>query len=317
LAQANRVVMAISDLDPLLIAGSYSAEVRFLDAFRGDHRRTLLLQDYTHVNRLVVSPKCAHLAVAGNPQVRCYDLQGSVNAHPICSYEGHKNNVCALGFEAEGKWLYTGSEDATIRVWDCREQKCQLCYENNDKSAIHSVDLHPNQVELIACDNQGKVFVWDLIANRVRRTLIPEEGVPVQSICIAPDARIMVAANHEGTCYVWQSDDSFEVLQKIEAHSAYILKCALSSDSKHLVLASADSTASVWRAHPEGFAWSSTLVGHTKWVWDCVFTCDGQYIATASSDCTCRLWDVRSGTQRLEFSGFSKGVTALALVDRL
>lgn len=303
--------------DPLLIAGGYSPEVRFIDALRGDVRRTLTLQDYGHVNRIAVSPAGKKIAVTGNPHVRLYEIDGT--SEPVCSFEGHKNNVIAAGFEANARWLYTGSEDGTMRVWDARSQKCQLCYENAgvfDRTPIHSVDLHPNQVELIAGDSQGKVLLWDLTANRARRTLIPVEGVPVRSVCIAPDAKVVVCANHEGTCYVWRlADDSFDPLQKVDAHSAYVLRCLFSPEAKHLATTSSDSSTNLWRSHAEGFARSFTLTGHSQWVWDCAFSSDGQYLVTGSSDCTCRLWDVRSGTQRLEFSGFKKGVTAVALVD--
>lgn len=319
--------MADADVDPLLIAGGYCPDVRFLDAHTGEVKRTLTLQDYGHVNRLAVSSVRRHLAIAGNPHVRCYDLLTRTEA--LSSYQGHTNNVVATGFEVDGRWLYTGSEDGTIKVWDCRTQDCKLSYENHgmfEKVAIHSVDLHPNQVELIAGDNQGKVLVWDLTGNRVRRTLIPEEGVPIRSVSIAPDAKLVVCANHEGTCYVWQlsdedpGDDALQKihpLHKIDAHSAYILRCCFSPEAKYLATTSADNTTNIWRSHAEGFARCFTLTGHTKWVWDCAFTSDGQYLVTGSSDCTCKLWDIRSGEQRSEFTGFKRGVTALALVDAI
>lgn len=34
--------------------------------------------------------------------------------------EEHKGNVTAISFHSEGKWLVTGSEDGTIKVWDLR-----------------------------------------------------------------------------------------------------------------------------------------------------------------------------------------------------
>lgn len=306
------------------MAAGYSPEVLFLDAVSGSVRRTLTLQGFGHVNCLAVAPigrgNGRHLGVAGNPRVSLFDVHGSLSSEPVRSYGGHKGNVTAVGFDADARWLYSGSEDGTMRVWDSRTGECQLCYENEgglfERPAIHGMDLHPNQVELLAGDNQGRVLVWDLVANRTRHTLIPEEGVPVRSVAISPDAGVAVCANHEGTCYIWQLvDDTFDPLQKIDAHSAYVLKCLFSPEAKHLATLSADSTAILWRAHAEGFARCHTLAGHKRWVWDGAFSSDGQYLITASSDLSCILWDVRSGVQRFAFSGFKKGVTSVALLN--
>eukprot|EP00929_Paragymnodinium_shiwhaense_P074977 TRINITY_DN38343_c0_g1_i2.p1 TRINITY_DN38343_c0_g1~~TRINITY_DN38343_c0_g1_i2.p1 ORF type:complete len:259 (-),score=33.65 TRINITY_DN38343_c0_g1_i2:2-778(-) len=230
--------MATAHADPLLIAGGYCSELRFLDALRGDLRHTVTVQDFSHVNRLAVSSDVHHLAVAGNPNVRLFDMKSGPPSMHIGQLEGHINNVTAVGFEAiGGRWLYTGSEDGTMRVWDCRTRKCQLTFENDaifDRTAIHSVELHPNQVELIAGDNQGKVMIWDLQANRIRQTLIPEDGVPVRSVCVSPDGRVAVCANHEGTCYVWKMhdvDETYEPLQKIDAHGTYVLCCTFSPEA--------------------------------------------------------------------------------------
>lgn len=35
-------------------------------------------------------------------------------------FEGHTNNITAVSFHLEGKWLVTGSEDGTIKIWDLR-----------------------------------------------------------------------------------------------------------------------------------------------------------------------------------------------------
>mmetsp|Transcript_97345 Transcript_97345/g.261588 ORF Transcript_97345/g.261588 Transcript_97345/m.261588 type:complete len:215 (-) Transcript_97345:96-740(-) len=207
-----------------------------------------------------------------------------------------------------------------MRLWDTRTLKCSLCHEGAgsfDRPAVHAADLHPNQNELIGGDAQGKVIVWDLAADKIRRTFIPDEGVPIRSLSVAPDARTLACANHEGMCYVWRLGEGvYEAAQKIQSHGAYVLRCLFSPESKHLATASADHTTNLWVAHEDGLAQACTLTGHERWVWDCAFTNDGQYLATGSSDCTCRLWDVTSRTQRLEFSGFKKGILAVAMLDR-
>lgn len=305
----------------LLIGGGLGSEVRFLDLHRGDLLQTLVLpQSFGHVNRLVVAPGKKQLAVAGNPHVACFDIQTARDsAAPLLSFEGHKGNVCALGFFEEVRVLYTGSEDGTIRVWDSRTGRCTLTYENNDtynRIQIHSVTHNPLQLELVASDDQGRVLFWDLRHTRIRRTVTPAESVPIRSVCVSTDGRTLVCANHEGFIFAYQLDHLQEPLQVIEAHGSYVLKCLLSQDAKSMVSCSSDSTIQYWRSHTEGFARCFTLMGHTRWVWDCEFSADGQSLVSGSSDGTCRLWDVRSGNQRSEYTGFARGVTGLALLER-
>lgn len=36
------------------------------------------------------------------------------------SLDGHSGNVTSLQYSAQGKWIVTGSEDGTVKVWDTR-----------------------------------------------------------------------------------------------------------------------------------------------------------------------------------------------------
>jgi len=60
-----------------------------------------------------------YIAAAGNPNVRLFEINGN-NPNPVTSFDGHKSNVTALGFQYETKWMFTGSEDQTIKIWDLR-----------------------------------------------------------------------------------------------------------------------------------------------------------------------------------------------------
>jgi WD40 repeat protein len=71
------------------------------------------------------------------------------NPQPITSFEGHTNNVTAVGFERDGRWMYSGSEDGTVKIWDLRASGFQREYES--RGAVNSVVLHPNQVRCDRC----------------------------------------------------------------------------------------------------------------------------------------------------------------------
>ena len=59
-------------------------------------------------------------------------------------FDGHEGNVTTVGFQKESKWMFTGSEDNTIRIWDLRAKGFQRLYETG--SIINSILLNLNQV---------------------------------------------------------------------------------------------------------------------------------------------------------------------------
>lgn len=91
----------------------------------------------------------------------------------VTVYSGHTANVTALGFSRSGDWMYTGSEDETVKIWDIRAGPDQQRNFNVQK-AINTVALHPNQIDLFSGDQCGRVIRWDLRANACREHLVGE-----------------------------------------------------------------------------------------------------------------------------------------------
>lgn len=108
--------------------------------------------------------------------------------------EGHGANVTSVCFHSEGKWLVTASEDQSVCIWDLRYafrlltqilfmtlEFCNrtaslhrkydtgnpgvlvcICTASNLIAIVNDVVVHPNQGELISCDQNGKIIMWDL-----------------------------------------------------------------------------------------------------------------------------------------------------------
>lgn len=296
----------------VLCTAGYDHTVRSWEAPSGRVHRTLQHND-SQVNCLSITPDKQYLAAAGNPNVKLFEIN-SQNSNPLRSFEGHSNNVTSVGFQKDHKWMYTSSEDMTVKIWETRAAGCQRDYES--RAQINDAVLHPNQGEIFAGDSDGLIRVWDLTANLCSYELVPEPRVPIRSICIASDASILVAANNNGTCYVWRPNIGapYEPVHKISAHSKYCLKCVLSPDCRYLATTSSDKTIKLWSVK-EDFKLYRTLEKHTQWVWDVAWSADSAYIVSASSDRTAILWEVATGEPIVEYQGHHKGVTCVALND--
>ena len=299
----------------ILATGSYDFSLRLWDAAAGLSYKTFSHAE-KQVNCLCISGDKAHLAAGGNPLIRWYDVNAP-GGDPLLAFEGHSGNVRAVGASRSGRFLFSGSEDGSIKIWDPRAGAGAVC-DFDTRRAVNAVVLHPNQGELISGDHTGALRVWDLAANKCSSELVPEGDTPISSVAVTADAGLVAAANFNGNCYFWSPGEGgkeYVPVKKLRAHRAYITACRLSPDARYFATASSDRTLKLWNTCD--FSLATTLSGHSRWVWDAAFSADSCYVVTSSSDQTAKLWDIAAGAVVRTYTGHSKGVTCVALNDSL
>ncbi|XP_043271855.1 target of rapamycin complex subunit lst8 isoform X2 [Venturia canescens] len=304
----------------IFVTGGYDHTIKIWQAHTGVCQRTLQ-HPVSQINALDITPDKNVIAAAGYQNIFMHDLASS-NPNTVLNYDGASKNVTSLGFQEEGKWMYTGSEDCSARIWDLRSSTFHVQRIFQVSAPVNCVCLHPNQAELIVGDQSGIIHLWDLRSDH-NEQLIPEAEASIQDIAIDPDGTYMAAVNNKGHCYVWaltggigEEPTRLNPRHKLSAHKRYALRCKFSPDSTLLTTTSADQTARVWKT--TDFSEMQVLKHEAKrWVWDAAFSADSQYIFTASSDGVARLWNVSTGIVEREYQGHQKAVTALAFRDQI
>lgn len=318
----------------ILASAGYDHTIRFWDALTGVCSRTIQHTD-SQVNRLEITSDKRYLAAAGNLYVRLYDIRqtgnsgntseanaggnnsNNNNSNPVMTFEGHTNNVTSLAFQVDNKWMVSSLEDGMVKVWDVRSPSVQRNYKHH--CPVNEVVIHPNQGELISCDQDGNIRIWDLGENQCTHHLIPEDDVPINSISVASEGSMLVAGNNKGNCYVWLMQNQKDItsltpVTKFRSHLKYITRVVLLNDMRHLATCSADHTARIWSTE-QNFSLETTLHGHQRWVWDCAFSADSAYLVTACSDHYVRLWDLSNCETVRQYNGHHKGAVCVALND--
>ena len=130
----------------VLATAGYDHTIRFWEATTGICWRTIPHND-SHVNKLEISQDKRWLAAAGNPSVKVYDIQSNTNS-PYFTFTGHSGNVSAIGFNKEGRWLYSGMPQLMSA---CTALTARPLYAPHLKLTAESVDarLHP---PLVHCE---------------------------------------------------------------------------------------------------------------------------------------------------------------------
>ncbi|MSQ78220.1 MAG: WD40 repeat domain-containing protein [Flavobacteriaceae bacterium] len=81
---------------------------------------------------------------------------------PVFLYklEGHTNSVFSLAFHPEGKYLLSGSRDATMRVWDLEVRKCTQVI-NAHLLHLHQIVFSPAGNLFSTCSMDKSIKIWD------------------------------------------------------------------------------------------------------------------------------------------------------------
>lgn len=106
-----------------------------------------------------ITPDRTYLAVATYQHIKFYDVMCKAT-HSLINFEGVTKNVTSVGFNLDGRWMYSGGEDGYCRIWDLKAPaQCQkIC---SARSSVNTAALHPNQCEVYFGDQNGQYFSVD------------------------------------------------------------------------------------------------------------------------------------------------------------
>ena len=106
---------------------------------------------------------------------------------------GKRGRDCqSLGYEVSFT-VITRTISVPGHVLTGRTSQVQRNYHH--EAPVNDAVIHPNQGELISCDQAGSVKIWDLGENVCTHELVPDEDVAIRTITIASDGGTLVAGN--------------------------------------------------------------------------------------------------------------------------
>ena len=217
-----------------------------------------------------------------------------------------KGHVYALAFSPDSKWLATGSDNTSVRMWNLLDTDPSSSPKSLQTVRGSGVKLafSPNSQWLAAGGNGGghdPLLLWNVAAldRPFRLNGVPWTGV----LAFSPDGRWLAtpgALNDSfgqyQTCIFWDLNKSKPSVEAtMLAGSNAIRDLSFSPDGTWFAAGSDDQTVRLWNM-ADILAPPAILRGHEGAILRLAFSHDGRHLATSSKDQTARLWDAFSPT---------------------
>ena len=257
------------------------------------------------------SPDSKQLAIGSEDCLtRIWDLDTRRIVHSISC---HKQEVYAVEYTPDGRYVVTGSGDRTIKIVDIKQGEPVATLDAFPMLSSH--EFKEFGITSIAVSSDGSLIAPGCVDKIIRiwqfstkKLICSLEGHvnPIYSLSFSPDSRYIASGSLDKTIILWErqfGEDnsitsaesqvaciSFKIKNEILCHNHYVLCVTFTADSKYIVSCSKDNTIHVWNVAAN--TTQLILKGHTDTVFSVSISPDSKLLASGSGDKSARIWEL-------------------------
>ncbi len=218
---------------------------------------------------------------------------------------GHLGPVLAVAITPDGRWVVTGSEDETVRLFDLTSH-CPAASQivlRQHSGPVTSIAISLDGRWMATTSHDRTVRLWDLTTPQPgsRVTVLDGHEGGVHSVAISSTGRWLATAAYDRTVRVWNMNavDPASKCVVLAGHGGEVRSILFSTDGCRLITGGEDGTARVWDLEAsDPTATPVILRGHCGPIAAIAITPDGRKILTGCceaadrTDSLVRLWDL-------------------------
>ena len=219
-----------------------------------------------------------------------------------------------MAISADGRWLFSGSGDRTIRAWDLAANTCAAALTGHS-DWVRALAISADGRTLFSGAGDYLIKSWDVSEAALRahaehldgdRALATLEGHVdwVLALALAASGTVLYSGSRDKTIKAWRVADG-ACLLTFEGHSRLVTSLALARNDAMLYSGSGDHTIRSWRT--DDGSCLTCYQGHWDWVSCLVLSADDQSLYSGSEDKYIRKWRVGAAAQHAE-TGSNFGV---------
>ena len=303
--RTNRLRQMVALLSVLLLVATASTAYAVTAQREATKQRNIALSQKVAADavelRTVDPALAAQLSLAAYRLVPTTEARSSLLSAftvPFATRIGHDINTTA--FTPDNRFLMTGGDDRTIRVWDLSTPHRPRLATTLPAQAedVESLRITPDGKLLVSGAYDGSVGLWSLTepsAPRLLGSFRATDGDPLLAAEPSRDGRVLATAGLGGRITLWDIVDPRKParLRVLTGHTDLVQSLRFAPDGRLLASGSDDGTARLWDVeNPRAVRPVSRFAVTDQKITSVDFSPGGSTLVTSSFDHTARLWDL-------------------------
>jgi len=123
-------------------------------------------------------------------------------AEPTHVLQGHAGGVLAVSWTKNGRYVMSGSQDKTIRLWNPHSGVHVKTYKGAHNQEVNAVLISDDNAKFASAGGDKDFFLWDVTTAQVVRKFTGHER-KINSLAWGPKEEVLISASHDKTLRIW------------------------------------------------------------------------------------------------------------------
>lgn len=125
-------------------------------------------------------------------------------------WQAHANSVFTLRYSPDGNFLFSGSRDARLKVWDVQAGYLQVTEIVAHMYAINHLEFSPDSKHFVTCSMDKSIKVWDLEELKLLKVIDKARhaghGTSVNKLLWTTFSSRLLSASDDRSISAWEID---------------------------------------------------------------------------------------------------------------